>query len=1192
MYWRRKIFAFLIALLFSEMMLAQNIQLLPVVVGGKYGFIDTKGNLVLEPKYDYVFDFGRNNFSVVSMNGRYGVIDIDGNEIIACREDSIKIIDSVFAIKKDDLWGLMDYRGKAITNFQYEELEADGNGFFKFRSNEMYGILSQQGKVIVSPEYDHFSFRGNLIYTYSNNYIGLYDIQGKKYLDAVNDEIIWKYNNIVFYEKNGKMGYASLLSGKVIPAVWDEISLLDPYNYSSVAQRNYEVIVSHNGKQGLYLSCNDSLCLDPKYEGFSICTPGYITFKEAEKTGLISLRGKLIFKPVYDDIEYLGGGYFRISQDNKSGIADTLGHILVSPKYSNIFYLQQDDNNRGLFSFISNAKAGLIRSDSVELAKPEYSSIESLSSGFLVAKVGAKCGILGYDGKLLLPLDYDKINFAVDNVHLIQQGKMVGLVNTKGKLLAKPVYDKITVVDRTYKAYSGNNLEIIWLNDQYEISDRVAYEGIPSVHVIDPNARVYTWTQPTTSNTVTDRMYQFFYSPEKAKWGLKEIRSGQVIIEPQFDKIGSTIDAQFKYVYINIDTTHYEIDGCRFYCLQACGLVDMINGNLVLKPEYLDIKINLNQYFYWFARVVSITGEIGYANEFGIFLNDYTYISEIKSREARVNIGGELIITDKQTENTVCALNVFINNFTCRLRFADGYTRNTVLSEKSLLACDGGYWGQLYFDLNKAKIEKFDWVSEDFSGFYIVRSNNQSVLIRDRSFIKINGMNYDKYLTYQNLQPLFVVSKNNPKYGFVRKEGSLVSDIEFDFACNFSEGYAAVKKKDHWGFVDQNSNIVIPIEYIAARSFSEGLAAIKTGTKWGYINTNGDTVIVSQFNKAGDFKGGLAAVRKSGKSYYINSSGEKVFEEEFIKCQDFKGDFAVASNRDGTGVINKSGEWVIHPKYDKVNLLDPENGIAIVSKNSKYGLVNLEGQKLTPMKYNAIRPPSDGLLAVRSGSLWGFINKTGKIVILLKYVAVKDFADNRAVVKPTTKWGAIDRKGNEIIPFNYLYFDSYSNGICFAGIKKNSNCMLDTNGTILKESSQLSVVKGFSEGKSVVMTNYHNICYMDRNGNFLFDKVFDAAKPFDGSLAMVRVDGEWGIINNEGSWIMPPMYDSIRNFSEDLAVIVVMKHEGVADSRGNIYVKPEYHSIEMAPYGLIRVRKYGAMGYVDLNGKEIWKPTK
>ena len=453
-----------------------------------------------------------------------------------------------------------------------DELQITDYGMTRFRKGEMYGLLSPAGRMIIPAAYDHFTVGERLIITFRNGSLGLYGANGIQYLDAVYDDIFQKMYDLVLFEKDGKMGYLNLRSGKATLAEWDEITLMEHYYNAGDPGReaSYDIVVSRNGKKGLYLMKNDSLILPAIYNAFEDLIQGCIVYWKKDSCGLITSEGKHILTPSYNDIFYIGDQYLKVRVGKKHGLFDLRGRMLIAPKYDDLVFLQADQAGRGLLKYVTGNYWGLVRSDSTELTEAKYSNIEIRQGGFLVSVINEQYGTIALDGSTILEPQFDHIRNAVDNLYVTHKNMKVGLLNYKGQQLVEPVQDKITVVNNTIKAYKGDILDIMWIDGSGNITDQVAYEGIPSVHLEERDARVFQWSQPSGTGN-TPKEFKFYFSEEDGKWGLKEIPGNRVIISPRYDRIMRYPDQWFTYVYVNTDTTHYEIAGCKFYSLQACG---------------------------------------------------------------------------------------------------------------------------------------------------------------------------------------------------------------------------------------------------------------------------------------------------------------------------------------------------------------------------------------------------------------------------------------------------------------------------------------------------------------------------------------------------------------------------------------------------------------------------------------------
>jgi hypothetical protein len=111
------------------------------------------------------------------------------------------------------------------------------------------------------------------------------------------------------------------------------------------------------------------------------------------------------------------------------------------------------------------------------------------------------------------------------------------------------------------------------------------------------------------------------------------------------------------------------------------------------------------------------------------------------------------------------------------------------------------------------------------------------------------------------------VAIRNEKAGFIDKTGKEVIPCIYDRAGNFSEGLAAVRKKDgKVGYVDKTGKVIIPFEYNDGKTFIEGLAIIKNNNGWyGFIDKTGKEVVTPIYEDVYSFSEGLAPVKYNGK---------------------------------------------------------------------------------------------------------------------------------------------------------------------------------------------------------------------------------------------------------------------------------------------------------------------------------------
>ena len=58
---------------------------------------------------------------------------------------------------------------------------------------------------------------------------------------------------------------------------------------------------------------------------------------------------------------------------------------------------------------------------------------------------------------------------------------------------------------------------------------------------------------------------------------------------------------------------------------------------------------------------------------------------------------------------------------------------------------------------------------------------------------------------------------------------------EFDYVCEFKEGFAPIEKDGKWGYINTKGEQAIECKFDGAGYFNEGFAVVKKDGKWGGI---------------------------------------------------------------------------------------------------------------------------------------------------------------------------------------------------------------------------------------------------------------------------------------------------------------------------------------------------------------------
>lgn len=249
-------------------------------------------------------------------------------------------------------------------------------------------------------------------------------------------------------------------------------------------------------------------------------------------------------------------------------------------------------------------------------------------------------------------------------------------------------------------------------------------------------------------------------------------------------------------------------------------------------------------------------------------------------------------------------------------------------------------------------------------------------------------------------------------------------------------------------------------------------------------------------------------------------------------------------------------------QYDRVEKF--HEGLAIVCKDNKFGMIDTNAEEVIPCEYNKLYPCSEGIIRFRSfdGSLFGFIDKENQKITDAIYTDARNFHEGLAMVADGSAfYGFIDKKGNEAISCIYDKAGSFNNEL--APVKKDGSWGYINKEGVVMIPMEFDDAKEF--GCEVACVVKDNISMgIDEDGATIFtlkDGSKFLARTFSEELIPVgkEVDEDLicGYMNTKGEEVIPFNYEFATGFHEGKAY--VMKNEEVysIDHKGTIIEKIE-----------------------------------
>ncbi len=132
----------------------------------KYGYLNLKGQVVIDAKYDIIGNF-YNDRALVKFDNKYGYIDEKGSLIVKNEYDIVKNFNDKYAVvgkantNGNTLYGLINMSGALTTELKYYNLGNFVNGlcYFTTEDNQSVGYINEVGEVVIPQTYSEIGQR-------------------------------------------------------------------------------------------------------------------------------------------------------------------------------------------------------------------------------------------------------------------------------------------------------------------------------------------------------------------------------------------------------------------------------------------------------------------------------------------------------------------------------------------------------------------------------------------------------------------------------------------------------------------------------------------------------------------------------------------------------------------------------------------------------------------------------------------------------------------------------------------------------------------------------------------------------------------------------------------------------------------------------------------------------------------------
>ena len=369
--------------------------------------------------------------------------------------------------------------------------------------------------------------------------------------------------------------------------------------------------------------------------------------------------------------------------------------------------------------------------------------------------------------------------------------------------------------------------------------------------------------------------------------------------------------------------------------------------------------------------------------------------------------------------------------------------------------------------------------------------------------------------------------------------------------------------------------------------------------KYGVIDTTGNVIIQEQYESIqipNPSKDVFICVNQDGTKAY-NSSAQEIYSEfgeiEALQLKNVSTDLIYEKSvlkyksNDKYGLISVDGEKITEPIYEEIDTLQYKEGELLVKQNGKYGVINNKGHILVNIEYDQIQADTfydetnlyryDGYIVsntTEEGYRYGYVSYNGKKILDTVYNDLKRLSEvgNRdeayLLVAENGRYGVF-KNDTQILENEYQSISFDANNEVFVVQKGKKYGINDISGKqVLDCKFEQIDVKGRNLYAKTEQNTVEVYTSQGELTNISEDTIFIDVPEKQGYMIRILTEGENTIYTlcKDEQPVTNENYQYISYLQNDLFIASkVGENLGIIDIQGSPKTEFKYSSIQLIP---------------------------
>ena len=454
----------------------------PTGSNGKYGYyLKNPLRKAFAGEYESATSFSE-GLAAVRNGGKYGFIDKTGRLVISYMYDgAYSFHEGLAAVKKGGKWGYVDKTGRLVISYMYDEAYSFHEGMASVRNGGKYGFIDKTGRLIVSYKYDRvkdfnegmagvgMSKKGMAFgVEIKEIYWGYVDKSGREVVPPIYVAVGDFSEGLSYVSKRGQgWGFIDKTGRVVVPTIYegaydfsDGMAVVKKGGMWGVIDKTGKIILPIKYKRELYIrggkiydsiSGTTPINIEKTSQSSNVWTLNTTYVKPAPKRVVDPMK-----KPIKWVGDYVDGLAPARANDDLYGFVNEKREIVIPCIYNSVKPFVE-----GLSYVKIKDKYGYINKEGKVVVPVIYDYLSGFFEGLAAGKIMGKCGYVDKTGNEVIPFIYDETLVFYDGMGKVKKYDMYGYVDKTGKEIVPVKYisigefkDGLAVV----KGYTGRKM--------------------------------------------------------------------------------------------------------------------------------------------------------------------------------------------------------------------------------------------------------------------------------------------------------------------------------------------------------------------------------------------------------------------------------------------------------------------------------------------------------------------------------------------------------------------------------------------------------------------------------------------------------------------------------------------------------------------------------------------------------------